>query len=147
MFGISEQLKSNLDKKVSSALFLEHNLLSINIFTWKKVEVFLRQPYILSEISYQNILYEVADIIDKQYVICTTGYFLNNTVDQETINTVTFIFIQIWHCLIDYLGYQNIFWLHKMADGIDAKSFFPRKIRGNFMKDRQQKKQFYEPMV
>ncbi len=81
-------------KKVSWAPSLRNNLLCTIPLARKGVEVFLQQPHIPSEISYQEIFFGVADIIDNQYVVCTTGYFPNSTSDQGIINTVTPISIQ-----------------------------------------------------
>ncbi len=133
-------------KKVSWALSLGHNLLSTIPLARKGVEVFLRQPHIPSEISHQGILFGVADIIDNQYVVCTTGYSPNSTSDQEIINAVTPISIQTWHRRMGHLGYQNILWLPKVADGIDVKDSIPGEICGDCTKDWQQKKPSYEPM-
>ncbi len=76
-------------KNVSWAPSLGHNLLSTIPLARKGVEVFLRQPHIPSEISHQGIPFGVADIIDNQYIVRTTGYFPNGTSDQEIINAVT----------------------------------------------------------
>ena len=45
-----------------------------------------------------------------------------------------------------YLGYQNILWLPKVADGIDVKGPIPREIYGNCMKEKQQRKPSFELM-
>ncbi len=71
--------------KVSWAPSLGHNHLSTIPLDRKGVEVFLQQPHIPSDISHQGILFVVADIIDNQYVVCTTGYFLNSTSDQQIL--------------------------------------------------------------
>lgn len=52
-------------KKVSWTLSLGYNLLSIILFTRKKVEVFLREPHILLKISHKGIFFEVANIVDN----------------------------------------------------------------------------------
>lgn len=52
-------------KKINWALLLGHNLLTTITLTRKKVEGFLRQSHILSEMSHQEILFRVADIIDN----------------------------------------------------------------------------------
>lgn len=124
-------------KKVSWAPSLGHNLLSTIPLTRKGVEVFLRQLHIPSEIRHHGSLFGVADIIDNQYVVRTTGYFQNSTFDQGTINTVTPISIQTWHCRMGHLGYQNILRLPKVADGIDVKGPIPGEICGDCMKGRQ----------
>ncbi len=76
-------------KKVSWAPSLEHNPLSTILLVRKGAEVFLRQPHIPSEISHQGIIFGVADIIDNEYIVRTTGYFPNSTSDQWIINAVT----------------------------------------------------------
>ena len=81
-------------KKVNWALSLGHNLLSTIPLARKKVEIFLQQHLILSEISHHRSLFGVADIIDNQYIVCTIGYFPNSIFDQGIINAVTLIFIQ-----------------------------------------------------
>ena len=133
-------------KKVSWAPSLGHNLLSTIPLARKGVEVFLRQPHIPSEISHHGSLFGVADIIDNQYVVRTTGYFPNSTFDQGIINAVTPISIQTWHRRMGHLGYQNILRLPKVADGIDVKGPIPGEICGDCMKGRQQRKPSYEPM-
>ena len=133
-------------KKVSWAPSLGHNLLSTIPLAKKGVEVFLRQSQVPSEFHHQGELFGVADIIDNQYVIRTTGYFPNSILDQETINAITPISIQTWHRRMGHLGYQNILRLPKVADGIDIKGPIPKEICGDCMKGRQQRKPSYEPM-
>ncbi len=62
-------------KKVSCTPSLGHSLLSTILLARIRVEVFLRQPHIPSGISHQGIFFGVADIMDNQYVVRTTGYF------------------------------------------------------------------------
>ena len=103
----------------------------------KGVEVFLRHLGTLSEISKQEDLFGIANIIENQYIIHTTGYFPNNILEKVTMNAVIPIFIQTWHQRIGPLGYQNVLHLPKMADGIDVKKYILEKICGNCMKGRQ----------
>ena len=133
-------------KKVSWAPSLGHNLLSTIPLAKKGIEVFLRQIQIPSEISHHGELFGVADIIDNQYIVCTTGYFPNSTLDQEVINAVTPISIQTWHRRMGHLGYQKILRFPKVADGIEVKGPIPQDICGDCMKGRQQKIPSYEPM-
>ncbi len=133
-------------KKVSLAPSLGHNLLSTILLARKGVEVFIRQPHIPSEISHQRFLFGLADIIDNQYVVRTTGYFLISTSDQEIINAMTPISIQTWHCQMGHLGYQSILPLPKIADEIDVKGPIPGEICGDCMKGRQPRKPSYKPM-
>ena len=62
--------------------------------------------------------------MDNQHFVRTKGYFPNNSLGQEIINSVTHIFIQTWHRRLGYLRYQNIFCAPKVADGIDFKGQF-----------------------
>ena len=133
-------------KKVSWAPSLGHNLLSTIPLAKKGVEVFLRQIQVPSEIRHHGELFGVADIIDNQYVVRTTGYFPNSTLDQEVINAVTPISIQTWHRRMGHLGYQKILRFPKVADGIEVKGPIPQDICGDCMKGRQQKIPSYEPM-
>ncbi len=130
-------------KKVSWALFIGYNLLSTIPLAKKDVEVLLRQIQIPSEISHHGEFFGVADIIDNQYVVWTTGYFHNKSLDQEIINSVTPISIQTWHRRLGHLGYQNILCLPMVSDGINVKGPIPREICGDCMKRRQQKKSSY----
>ncbi len=82
-------------EKVSLAPSLGHNLLGSFPLAKKKVEVFLRQIPVSSEISHHGKLFGVADIIDNRYVVHTTGYFPNSTLNQKVMNPVTPISIQI----------------------------------------------------
>lgn len=82
-------------KKVNSTPLLKHNLLSNIFFAKKRVEVFLQQSYILSEISHHGNLFGIANIINNKYVVYITGYFLNSILDQGIINAITLISIQI----------------------------------------------------
>ena len=76
-------------KKVSWAPSIGHNFLSTIPLAKKGVEVFLRQVQVPSEISHHGELFGVADIIDNQYIVRTTGYFSNNSLGQEIINSVS----------------------------------------------------------
>ena len=69
-------------KKVSWAPSLGHNLLSTIPLSKKRVEVFLRQHHISTEISHHGSFFGVADIIDNQYVVRTIRYFPNSIFDQ-----------------------------------------------------------------
>ena len=124
-------------EKVRWVSFLGHNFLNTIPLAKKGVKVFLLQFQVPSEFHHQGEFFGVADIINNQYIICTIGYFSNSILDQETINTVTLIFIQTWHCWMGYLGYQNIFQIPKVADSIDIKRPIPVKIFGDCMKERQ----------
>ena len=57
--------------------------------------------------------------------------------DQEVINAVIPVFIQTWHQRIGHLGYQNIFWLPKVVDGIDVNGRILGEMCGACMKGRQ----------
>lgn len=80
------------------------------------------------EIHHQGELFGVTDIIENQYIVCITGYFPNNILDQKTINTITLISIQTWHWQMGHLGSRNIFRLPKMANGIEIKGLIPKEI-------------------
>ena len=84
-------------KKVSWAPSLGHNLLSTIPLSKKGVKVFLQQHHIPTEISHHGSLFGMANIIDNQYVVRTTGYFPNSIFDQGTINAITPVSIQTWH--------------------------------------------------
>ncbi len=133
-------------KKVSWAPSLGQNLLTTILLARKGVEVFLRQPHIPSKIRHHGSLFGMADIIDNQYFVRTTSYFQNSTFDQRVIKRVSPISIQTWHRLMDHLGYQNILWLFKVADGIDMKEPIPGDICGDWMKGRQLRKPSYKPL-
>ncbi len=111
------------------------------------VEVFFRQVQVTSGISHYGKLFGVADIIDNQYIVCTKGYFLNNSLGQEIINLVILISIQTWHRRLGHLDYQDILRLPKVANGIDIKRPIQGEICSDCMERRQQKKSFYEPML
>ncbi len=66
-------------------------------------------------------------MIENQYVVCSTGYSLFNTLEQGIVNAVTLISIQTWHRQIDYLRYQNILRLPKVADGIDVQGLYSKR--------------------
>ena len=69
-------------KKISWAPSLGHNLLSTISLIKKGVEVFLRQFDLLLEISLQGELFGAADIINNQYIVCTSRYFPNSISEQ-----------------------------------------------------------------
>ena len=119
-------------QKVSWAPSQRYNLLSIIPLAKKGVEVFFQQSQVPSEFHHLGKLFEIADIINNQYIICTIGYFSNSTLNQKTINAVTLISIQSWHCQIGHLDYQNIFWLPQVADGIDIGGFISVELCENF---------------
>ncbi len=111
------------------------------------VEVLFRQVQVPSEIRHQGEHFGINDIIYNQYVVRRKGYFPNSSLCQEVINLFTSIFIQTWHRRLGHLGYQNILCLPKVADGIDVKGPIPDKICGDCMKEEQQRKPSYEPML
>ncbi len=134
-------------KKVSFAPSLGHNLLNTIPLAKKRIEIFPRQVQVSSEISHHGEFFGVADIIDNQYVVRITGYFPNNCLGQEIINSFTFISIQTWHWQLGHLSYQNIFCIPKMTDGIKVKGPIPGEIFCDCIKGRQQKKPYYEQML
>lgn len=112
----------------------------------KEVEVFLWQFQLFSEIRHQRELFGIADIIDNQYVVRTKSFFLNSTLKQEIINTVTSISFLTLHQQMKHLGYQNILWLHKVADSIEIKRLILKEIYISCMKKKQLKKPSYKLM-
>ncbi len=87
----------------------------------------------------------MADIVDDQYIVRTTGFSPNNVSEASIINSMTPLSIQTWHRRMGHLGYQNLLQLPKIADGIEIKDPIPAEIWGDCMKGRQQRKPSYEP--
>ena len=82
--------------------------------------------------------------MDNQYDVRTKGNFLNKSLDQKIINSVTPISIQTWHWRLCHFVYQKILRLLKVADRIDVKIPIPGEIFGDYIKRRQQRKPSYE---
>ncbi len=121
-------------KKIIWAPSLEYNLLSTIFLSKKCVEVFLCQFQMPSEISKLRELFEVVNIVDDQYVVCTTGFSPNNISEASIINSMTSISIQTWHRWMGHLGYQNFLRLSKIANAIDIKYPISAEIFGDCMK-------------
>ncbi len=88
-----------------------------------------------SEIVVDKEVFDLADIIENQYVIR-----LAETRKPAIVNRVTAPTIEIWHAQMGYLGYRSLLKLPKLVNEIEIKGPAPTEICNGGIKGRSQRK-------
>lgn len=107
-----------------------YNLLNNILLAKKDIEVFLKKAGQLWEIVVDDEVFDLADIIENQYII-----WLTENLKLVTVNQVTFLIIETWHAQMGYLRYKSLLKLSKLAFEIKVKELAPTETCSGCMKD------------